>query len=103
MRLALMYASEASLGVEGVGARIGRVCDRRYSLPSGTGFACRGMGAVVNNKSAAPADIIVLTIDMALSHLARRGSFAAPCHLAKPLNLLNTSLAVRQVVSSRNG
>jgi hypothetical protein len=39
----------------------------------------------------------------ALSHLARRGSLAAPCRLAKPLNLLNPSLAVRQVVSSKNG
>ena len=39
----------------------------------------------------------------ALSHLARRGSLAAPYRLAKSLNLLNPSLAVRQVVSSKNG
>jgi hypothetical protein len=39
----------------------------------------------------------------ALSHPARRGSLAAPCRLAKPLNLLNPSLTVRQVVSSKNG
>jgi hypothetical protein len=39
----------------------------------------------------------------ALSHPARRGSLAAPCRLATPLNLLNPSLAVRQVVSSKNG
>ena len=40
---------------------------------------------------------------MALSHLARRGSLAAPCRLAKSLNLLNPSLTVRQVMSSKNG
>ncbi len=39
----------------------------------------------------------------ALSHLARRGSLAAPCRLPKPLNLLNPSRAVRQVMSSKNG
>src|ERR1700722_19914396 len=39
----------------------------------------------------------------AFSHLARGGSLAAPRRLAKPVNLLNPSLAVRQVVSSRNG
>jgi hypothetical protein len=39
----------------------------------------------------------------ALSHPARRGSLAAPCQLVKPLNLLNPSLRVRQVVSSKNG
>jgi hypothetical protein len=38
-----------------------------------------------------------------LSHLARRGSLAAPYRLAKPLNLLNPSLTVRQVMSSKNG
>jgi Aldo/keto reductase family len=42
-------------------------------------------------------------VGAALSHLARRGSLAAPCRLAKSLNLLNPSLAVRRVVSSRNG
>jgi hypothetical protein len=40
---------------------------------------------------------------VALSHLARRGSLAAFCRLAKPLNLLNLSLAVGQVVSSKTG
>jgi hypothetical protein len=45
------------------GARIGRVCDRRYSLPSGTGFACRGMGACRKQRIGRPADIMVLTID----------------------------------------
>ena len=39
----------------------------------------------------------------ALSHPARRDSFAATCRLAKPLNLLNPRLTVRQVVSNKNG
>jgi hypothetical protein len=42
-------------------------------------------------------------VTRALSHPARRGSLAAPCRLAKPLNLLNQSLPVRQVGSSKNG
>jgi hypothetical protein len=43
------------------------------------------------------------SLETALSHPARRGSLAAPCRLAKPLTLLNPSLTVRQVVSSKNG
>jgi hypothetical protein len=48
-------------------------------------------------------DFVARAVARALSHLARRGSIAAPCRLAKPLNLLDQSLAVRQVVSSKNG
>jgi len=40
---------------------------------------------------------------VALSHLARRGSLAASCRIPKPLNLLNPSRAVRQVMTSKNG
>jgi hypothetical protein len=39
----------------------------------------------------------------ALSHLARKGSRAACCRLAKALNLLNSSPAGTQVMSSKNG
>jgi hypothetical protein len=47
--------------------------------------------------------LVATGVTRALSHPARRGSLAAPCRLAKPLNLLNQSLSVRQVVSSKNG
>jgi chaperonin GroEL (HSP60 family) len=50
-----------------------------------------------------PGGGVALLRAKALSHLARRGSLASPYRLAKSLNLLNPSLAVRQVVSSRNG
>src|SRR5262249_52791746 len=39
----------------------------------------------------------------ALSHLARRGSLASSCRLAKVLNLLNPGVASHQVKSSKNG
>jgi hypothetical protein len=42
-------------------------------------------------------------VDVALSHLARRGYVAASSRLAKPLNLLNLSPAGRQVMSRKNG
>jgi len=48
-------------------------------------------------------DTLEIDAPPALSHLARKGSLAAPCRLTKPLNLLNPSLVLRQVVSSRNG
>jgi hypothetical protein len=47
--------------------------------------------------------LAILATGSLRGHLARRGSLAAFCRLAKPLNLLNPSLAVGQVVSSKNG
>jgi hypothetical protein len=43
------------------------------------------------------------TIAKALSHLVRKGSLAACCRFAKPLNLLNAGRTNGQVMSSKNG
>ena len=52
----------AEVGHDPAGARLGRICDRRYSF-SGTVLRAAGWALVVNNEPVAPADIIVLTID----------------------------------------
>ena len=44
-----------------------------------------------------------IAASMVLSHLARRGSLAAPYRLAKLLTLLIPSPAAKQVMNSKNG
>jgi NADPH-dependent 2,4-dienoyl-CoA reductase/sulfur reductase-like enzyme len=65
-------------------------------------FAAQGgqlSNAAVNVRDMAPGDAVHLgagTVGLlALSHLARRGSTAAPYRLPKPLNLLNLGPTVR--------
>jgi hypothetical protein len=51
----------ADVGCDPGGARVGRICDRCYSLLSGAGSASRAL--VVNDDLVAPVDIIVLSLD----------------------------------------